>query len=301
MKQDTQSQSLMTSTPQVGKNKVIVVVFITAVIIGAIVYFWATSNTGNNKDQQNAGMQNQFAQSSSGNSISTEINPKDYSLVELTLENIQGDPLGCDQVVNLQDRRLVKGNKVIVPSLIHLILDYEEAKQNRKIQSCDITVNKFLVPANGRYLYLDVSYPTVIEASADKFYIYRLDLSNLSIKELFSNIESLYDNNLRRDNYKLLQDRKRIIGWDMDRVYLGNLEKNTLSNLYTVTQNQSLVSREEESEVVIDYTYEVVAEGGQVTIGLYDKNKFQSSKTTDGYLIKNYTLINRITIPIPAD
>ncbi|MBM2817811.1 MAG: hypothetical protein HW401_401 [Parcubacteria group bacterium] len=103
------------------------------------------------------------------------------------------------------------------------------------------------------------------------------------------------------DYYKLLPNGKRVVKWNSYGVYLNNLETEMFNILYTVPQNQSIVSSEGETEVGNDSTYDIKVEENQVTVGVYDKNKFQDNKIESGYSVKNYTLINRITIPIPSD
>ena len=99
----------------------------------------------------------------------------------------------------------------------------------------------------------------------------------------------------------MLSDRKRTIQWNSSGVYLADLEKDTISNLYVASQNQWLISRTEETEVMTTVNFNIEVSGNKITIGLYDKNKFQNNKTESGYSVKNYTLINQVTIPIPSN
>lgn len=288
-----------------NKNKIIVVTMITSVIIAFGVYFWATNNDTKNNDRQNAQIQNQSSSFSSNDTVSTVINPKDYSLMAssvsgLSFKNVPGNLLECKDAGFLQDRRLMKGNEIIIPSLIHLIHNYEEEKQEIKDWDCDMVASEFLIPANGRYLYLHIRYLTFNESQASDFYIYRLDLSNLSIKRLFSSISDI-NHKFRNSEYKLLSDEKKVVQWNSSGVYLADLEKDTLSNLYAAPQNQWLISRAEETEVVTDAKYNIEVSENQIKVGVYDKNKFQENRTESGYSIRNYTFINQITISIPSN
>lgn len=286
-----------------NKIKIIVIAIITVVVIGVGVYFWTTNNNIKNDDQQNTQIQNQSSSFSSNDSISTAINPKDYSLMAssvsgFSFNNASGDLLECEDEGFLRDGHLVKDNQIIIPSLIHLIHNYEEEKQDIKDGwDCDMVVSEFLIPANGRYLYLHIRHLTFNESRASDFYIYRLDLSNLSIKRLFSSISDI-NHKFRNSEYKLLSDGKRVVQWDSSGIYLADLEKDTLSILYAVSQNQWLISREEETEVMVNEKYNIEVSENQIKVGVYDKNKFQDSKTESGYSIKNYTFMNQITIPI---
>lgn len=88
----------------------------------------------------------------------------------------------------------------------------------------------------------------------------------------------------------------------MNRVYLADLEKDTLNDLYVSPRNQWLISRTEETQLMILYDYSVEVGENKITIKSYDKIESTKSRIGDeNYLVENYKLIKRLTIQTPAN
>ena len=181
MEQKIQPQSQQPITPPDNKNKtivaVVVSVLITALVVGAGVYFFAAR--GSNKI------------------VASGINLKDYSLVsypftqspaykQLSKECL--DRFNNFNSADLKDVRLVKnGTEVVAPSIKQLIrtADSAQSKQNNWDDCYSSVVDTFSVPTDGNYLYLKTFY--LLESDVPNSGLsglYRLDLSNLSVKKL---------------------------------------------------------------------------------------------------------------------
>jgi hypothetical protein len=244
-------------------------------------------------------------------SVSFKINQKDYSLANYPLKDspiYNQLPEYCFDADNKsqtvqQDTRLVKNNnEIVIPSVRQIIFASENKEPN-----CVTKVDVFSAPSDGKYLYLKVSELSFKEHS--NWSVYRLDLSNLSVKELSSidtggsirieggeSFTGFIDN-----NGTLLPDGKRLVHWDEKSVYLVNLETDSKSILYTAPQNQWLVSNVNPQDVIGKFfDTDIKVKGNNVTVGVYDKNE-TFVKNPPGYhdYDINYKLINRITIPIP--
>lgn len=321
--------------PQDNKNKtivaVVVSVLITALVVGAGVYFFTKQGADKVVDQQNTQNSNEPTPTPTNNNVvASGINLKDYSLVSYPFTQSPAykqlskaclDRFSNFNSADLKDVRLVKnGTEIVSPSLKQLIrvADTEQNQANNWDDCYSSVVDTFSVPANGNYLYLKTSY--LLESDAPNSGLsglYRLDLSNLSAKKLtiteFLSKIDLYRGSAN-DSYKLLADGKRVVKWNMDGVYLINLETDSKSTLYSAPQNQWLISSIEFGMGQIAQ-YDVKINGNQAVVGVYDK-----TKTQEGYPIKvdqygNVTvesstwnrvggtikpkLINHITVSIP--
>lgn len=299
-----------------GKTKIIVAAFI-AVILGTSTYFWMKNEVAKPDESQNTQTQNQSSSFSDNDSISAEINPRDYSLEEYPIEQspvwkpfysqLDQSCYGKWADNNLKDMRLVKNGDVVLPSLRQLIFSSENKRPD-----CKMMFTKFgvaTIPESGKYLYLRL----FIHDGEDDEYVMRLDISNSSVKKLSVGKNSDWNNWTGTDYaYKLLFDGKRLIQWNDKGVYFANLETDSEFTLYTAKQNQWLVSSISE----IPYegadnaaNYDVRVDEDHIVIGVYEK----SEKNKDIKLYNNATLvldsdaigesklIDRITIPIPAN
>lgn len=322
MEQEIQPQPQQPIVPQDNKNKIIFAVvissLITALIVGAGVYFWTTQKSGKVTEQQNNQNVNQTPLSPSNDNVAG-INPKNYSVVNYPLKQSpvysQLDQDCFDPYwASAQDSRLVKNQtEVLIPSLLQLISSSDNEKPN-----CAKYVSVFSAPDNGQYLYLQTSFNTGSDVPYSGLSgIYRLDLSNLSVKKLsVSDFVGTFDlyRGVASDSYKLLADGKRLVKWNMNGVYLVNLEADSKNDMYLAPQNQWLIS-----SIVFGMgqiaEYDVTVSGNQVVIGVYDK-----TKTQEGYPIKidqfenvevesstwdrvggviRPKFVNRVTVPIP--
>lgn len=306
-----------------NKIEIIVIAMITVVVIGVGVYFWTTNNNIKNDDQQNTQIQNQSSSFSSNDSISTAINPKDYSLENYPLQQssiysqikedcltkYSGDIRKIAQFEEkAKDIRLVKNkSEIIIPSWVQFII----SNNNQKL-SCDNYWNSystevFSTPINGKYLYL-----TGFNSGDDQSQktLYRLDLSSMEVKKL-SSPESIP--NYSYLDYKILPDGKRLIKWNKgneiskSNLYFVNLEKDSIDLLYSAPQDQWFVSSVTGNPGTDEYPdYDIKIEGDQVIVGLYYKNSMtEKSLDTCGYdgcdYIKSYEFIKSITITIPTN
>lgn len=284
MEQEIQPQPQQTIVPPDNKNKmvlaVVVSVLITALVVGAGVYFFTTRGSDKVAEQQNI----QPTPTPSNNNVGA-INPKDYSLVNYPLKQSsiysQLDKDCLDSYwADAKDTRLVKNQtEILIPSLLQVISSSENQKPN-----CAMSVSVFSAPADGKYLYLQTSYNTGSDVPYSGVSgLYRLDLSNLSVKKLaiteFLSATDLYRGSAS-DSYELLADGKRLVKWNMSGAYLINLETDSKSTLYSAPQNQWLISSIEFGMGQIA-VYDVKINGNQVVIGVYDK-----TKTQEGYPIK---------------
>ncbi len=324
MEQQIQPQPERPITHQDNKNKVIVAVaisvIITALVIVTGVYFFTKREVDKIIEQQNTQNSNELTPISTNNNVVVSgINPKDYSLASYPLKQSpiykQLDKNCLDPYwADTQDMRLIKnGTKIILPSLIQTI----STSKNQQ-PDCAMVIEIFSIPSDGKYLYLTIHYVSGSDAPNSGLNgIYRVDLSNLSVKELsvsdFVGTFDLYRGSAS-DSYKILADGKRIIKWSMSGAYLVNLETDSKSDLYTAPQNQWLISGIEFGMGQIAQ-YDLKINGNQIAIGVYDK-----TKTQEGYPIKvdqygNVTVesiawdreggtikpkfINRVTVALP--
>lgn len=296
MEQPIQPQPQQPIIPQDNTNKtigtVVVSVLITALVVGAAVYFFATLGSNKIVEQQTS---QPTPTPTDNNVVAGGINPKDYSLVsypftqspaykQLSKECL--DRFNNFIPADLKDVRLVKNGVVVSQSLKQLIRSADSAQnqQNNWDDCYSSVVDTFSVPTSGNYLYLKTSY--LLESDAPNSGLsglYRLDLSNLSAKKLtvtefLSNVD-LYRGNAS-DSYKLLTDGKRVVKWNMNGTYIVNLETDSKSDLYVAPKNQWLISSIEFGMGQIAQ-YDVKINGNQAVIGVYDK-----TKTQEGYLIK---------------
>lgn len=312
-----------------NKNKIIVIAMITVVVIGVGVYFWATNNAGNNNERQNSQIQNQSSSFSDNDNVSEEINPKDYSLVDYPLKE---SPI-YDQLKKLElkarlkqaeksgdygneyevcfdpnqeswtvqkDTRLVKNSgEIVIPSIRQLIFASENEEPN-----CVTEIGIFSTPIDGKYLYLTISELSFKEHSS--WPVYRLDLSNLSVKRV-SNVSVSgsidTEEGFISNHNELLPDGKRVVRWNEKDVFLINMETDSSSIIYTAPDNQWLVSNVNPQDVIGKFLdTDVKVNRKQVIIGVYDQNQ-TFTKNPSGYQDYdiNYVLKNRITIPIPAN
>ena len=186
-----------------------------------------------------------------------EINLKDYSLAKYPIAQspIYRNDKNCDinKTYNplIEDLRLVKNEgEVIIPSLLQLI----SGSYNLKL-SCSpkegyyvdrFSLGVFSVPTDGKYLYL--YFGGLYETG-----IYRLDLSNSSVKKLsFTDsikIDKQYDSesNSYDRNYELLSDGKRLIKWNTSSIFLANLETDSIKALYMPHKTNGLFIVSEET------------------------------------------------------
>ncbi|MCK6462507.1 MAG: hypothetical protein L6Q29_01665 [Candidatus Pacebacteria bacterium] len=264
----------------------------------------------------------------SGKTDSNKIIPKDYSLVGYSLKSSPiyselpdycSDPKQEPWTIQ-KDVQLVKnGNEIIVPSLLQLIFASDNEKPN-----CITEISIFSAPKNGKYLYLEV--PELSFKEHLNRPIYRLDLSNLSVKKL-SNVSIGGSNTVEEDgkffgfiiaNNVLLPDGKRLIQWDENGVYLVDMKTDYKNILYTAPQNQWLISSIDPEDAVGQiFNTDVKIEGNQIVIGIYDKNISQDGKVVfdnDGdinwkeldpsgeHMIEpKFKFIEKVTISIPKN
>lgn len=301
MEQPIQPQPQQPIIPQDNKNKtivaVVVSVLITALVVGAGVYFFTKRGADKVVEQQNTQNSSQPTPTPTNNNVvASGISLKDYSLVSYPFTQSPAykqfskeclDRFNNFNSADLKDVRLVKnGTEIVSPSLKLLIRAADNAqKQTNSWDDCySSIVDTFSIPTSGNYLYLKTSY--LLESDAPNSGLsglYRLDLSNLSAKKLtitefLSNVD-LYRGNAI-DSYKLLADGKRVIKWNMNGAYIVNLEADSKSDLYVAPKNQWLISSIEFGMGQIAQ-YDVKINGNQAVIGVYDK-----TKTQEGYPIK---------------
>lgn len=290
-------------TSQSGKKIIYTISIIVIIVFSLRICFWTINYIRENSALSVINSQNQSVPSSIDSDVKlfSKIKPNDYSLENLPVEEspaLSAFDNDCLTSSTGQDARLINNDgRIIIPSIAQLISTYK-----RTPPSCETTYQILSSPIDGKYIYLKIHNISTFEYLIGKFLIYRIDLSDLSVKELFSNINNLYDSDFMSDNYKLLPNGKKIIGWDMNRVYLADLEKDTLNDLYISPKDQWLISRTEETELMTLYDYSVEVDENKITIGSYDKIESDKSRIGDeNYLVENYKLIKRITIQIPAN
>ncbi|MFA4937137.1 MAG: hypothetical protein WC575_02510 [Patescibacteria group bacterium] len=210
----------------------------------------------------------------------SDINLKDYSLINYPLKQ---SPIynqldkSCyeDYWSDAEDTKLVKNKtEILIPSLLQLISSGEKEKP-----SCAMYIELFSAPSDGKYLYFKTAYHLESDVPYSGINaIYSLDLSNLTIKELaVSNFIATYDlyRGWASDSYKILADGKRLIKWDMNGVYIINLETDSKNNLFVVKENQWLISNITFG-MGQNAEYNIKVNGNQIIIGIYDKTKTQS-------------------------
>jgi len=313
MEQNTQPQQSAPKALNRIKNKIIIVALI--IIIGVGIYFWMIGNARKN-NKQNAEVQNQSSSISEDGKVSSEINPKDYLLEEYPIKQspvwepfysqLKQSCYGKWADYDLKDMRFVKNGDVVLPSLRQLIFSSENKRPD-----CKMMFTKFgvaTIPESGKYLYLRL----FIQDGEDDEYVMRLDISNSSVKKLSVGKNSDWNNWMGTDyTYKLLSDGKRLIQWDDKGVYFANLETDSEFTLYNAKQNQWLVS----SITQIPFegadnatNYDVKVDKDHIVIGVYEKSEknknihiYSGSLVLDSEAIGESKLIDRITIPIPAN
>ena len=285
-----------------SKNKIALAVLIfVALVVGFIFVKYPELYRGENRGNNEIDLTEDFSDSS----ISFKINPKDYSLVGYPLEQSPiysrlpeycFNPEDKSSTVQ-QDTRIVKNNnEVVVPSMRQLIFASENKEPN-----CITIVGIFSAPVDGKYLYLKVSELSFKEHL--DWPIYRLDLSDLSIKK--SSYVSTGGSIRTEEGFivnknELLFDGKKVIRWDDREVYMVNLETDSKTTLYSTPQNQWLVSNINPTDVIGKFLdTDVKIKGNNILIGVYDKNK-TFAKNSPGYhdYDVNYEFVNRTTIPI---
>ncbi|HCI04414.1 TPA: hypothetical protein DEW47_00300 [Patescibacteria group bacterium] len=309
---------------QKGFLKIAIIIIALILIGGGYFVFNEKDRDISIQDAENQNSQlNQSSASSGNDNVSTEINPKDYSLEEYP---VQQSPIysqiekscftrgseseyfkkSAQFIEKMKDIRLVKNkNEIIIPSWVQFII----SNNNQKL-SCDNYWNSnstevFSTPINGKYLYL-IGFNSGDDQGRKT--IYRLDLSSLEVKKL-SSPENIP--NYSYLDYKILPDGKRLIKWNKgneiskSNLYFVNLEKDSIDLLYSAPQDQWFVSSIIGNPGTDEYpSYDIKIEGGQVIVGLYYKNSMTQKGTDDcGYdgcdYINSYEFINRVTIPIP--
>lgn len=217
----------------------------------------------------------------------SDIKLKDYVLVNYPLKQSpaynQIDNEYCFEEywdrAGAEDARLVKNQgEIIIHSLLQLISSSENKKPN-----CGINIKIFSTPSNGKYLYVQSSQIIASDVPYSGLGgIYRLDLSDLSLKKLevsgFVRSFDLYRGNAS-DSYKILNNGKRLVKWDMNGVYLVDLENDYKYVLYSDLPGMWLISSIEFSMGQIA-RYDVKINEDQIMVGLYNENR-----TQEGHLI----------------
>ena len=314
MEQYNQFKQLISSC---NKNKIIIAVLIIIIAIGAGIYFGTIKNySKNNNEQKNTQTQNQSSLSSDNDSVSAEINPKDYSLVKYPIEQspvwkpfysqLEQSCYGKWADNNLKDMRLIKNGNVVFLSLRQLIFASQNEKPDCKMMFMNFGVAT--IPENGKYIYLRL----FIEDGKYDEYVARLDISNSLIKKLSVGKNSTWNYWTGVDyTYKLLSDGKRLIQWNDKGVYFANLETNSEFILYSAKQNQWLVSSISEVPGLAtndEANYDVKVDEDYIVIGVYEKSEKNknvrinnSGIVLDSGARGESKLINRVTIPIPAN
>jgi len=220
-----------------------------------------------------------------------ETNQKGYYLQSYSLKDspiysnladIKSGGFSCHDIYWQQiskDVRLVKNGEVIVPSLLRLVSDSDNVEP-----SCSTAISLFSAPADEKYLYLKTIHILTHGGYVGWSGIYQLNLSDLSIKklavsdfvgkpELFSFFVPI------EDTYHMLPDGERLVKWKMNGVSLINLESDSKITLYTVPENQWLVSKLYREEEVVDVYYDVNIENGLMTVGVYDKTHTEDGES----------------------
>jgi hypothetical protein len=301
--------------------------FIWAIVFIAVagVVFWKLWFFNSRHDLQNEAIDKQIENLSSNNQEqaneelkvedTNEINQKEYSLQSYSLEDspIYGEleDKCYDSYwtkLGLKDVRLVrKDGEILIPSLLQIIFSTDEKKS-----TCSTQVGLFSAPANEKYLYLQTRRAGPYESPNGGLNgMFRLNLSNLTIKRLsISNFVESFDLNygIIADTYRLLPDGNRLIKWNMDGVYLINLETDSKTVLYTVPENQWLISNINTS---IDWGssayYNVEVNDKTIVISVYEKTELED---VDVELLEGYkrngadikqNLAEQITLPIPDE
>jgi len=225
----------------------------------------------------------------------SQMNPQDYSLniYPIAQSPVYGSlSADCLNKINqftvgrMDFRLLDKNGEIIIPSLKQLI--YNADKSDDQPECYDLLIDIFSKPSNGNYLYLksysdfgnDVPYSGINA-------LYRLDLSNLSLKKL-TVADFIANFDLYRggedDTYKILPDGKRLIKWDQRGVYLINLEADTNTTLYQAPNNSWLIS-DVYFEMGQVAGYDIKITDNKIEVGVYDKTKTLDGKsvTVDQY------------------
>ncbi len=217
---------------------------------------------------------------SPNNIVANKIDNRLYSLIDYPLKqspvyNQLDEEFRTDSYwANAQDTRLVRNDtEVIIPSLIQVI----SAVQNKEPNG-SMVVDIFSIPAVKEHLYLktrhifgsDMPYSGIEE-------IYRLDLLDLSIHELaisdFVRTVDLY-RGAAGASYEILANGKNLIKWNMNGVYMINLETDSKNDFFIAPENQWLIS-----SIVFGMgqsaQYDIEVNEDQVVVGIYDKTQTQ--------------------------
>lgn len=224
---------------QKGFSKVAVIIIVLILIGGAYFVF---SKKAKNVPAQNTENQNSQSNQALERNLPIKINPKDYSLIKYPIQQSPGFsqnnceiPGSAGAMTSYEDARLVKnGTEIVIPSLIKFITTHEPPSEFFGSFDCSMIVDIFSSPEEGKYIYLEINHVSKGGPSSAEFdEIYRLDLSDLSIEK----ISFTFD----RGGFKITTDGKRVVNWDMNGIYLSNLETKSVKTLYKSPQNQTLI------------------------------------------------------------
>lgn len=240
---------------------------------------------------------------------------EDYSLVAypfsesplypIAVQNLKyecGKKMKESDLANLKDLKLLYKGNVTFPSLKDAVLSGSIGTEAYSSYVCyDYVLDTFSIPKVGKYLYLKTS--RILESdipNSDLRAIYKVQLTvdghikeakELSISRFLSKID-LYRGKAI-DSYILLEDGRRIIKWDMDGVYLINLEKDLKTDIYLAPKDTWLISSIH-FDMGQSAKYNIKVNGDHVTIGVYNKRS-----TVDGYSINideyNNVMVNSDT------
>ncbi len=209
----------------------------------------------------------------------TRVGPEHYSVVGYPISKspiYNQLPEICfdDYWSSAQDYRLVKDNGVVViPSLIQKISGIQDWKYD-----CNTVISLFS-NLNSKYIYLQIIFLVENDASRPPFdAILQLDLADLQIKKLeISKLVSDYDFWSSPKSYVLLPDGFRLLKFNMDKIYLVNLEEDSYKEIYSAPKDQWIISEFDVSENIVN-SYDFNIKDNKIILGLYDQ-----TKTEDGY------------------
>lgn len=251
-----------------------------------------------------------------------KVNPQNYHLESYSIEqspvyNKFKNKCSDDDLYFLKDFRIVnEEDNIIISSLLSSIYSFNQI--DYWLNVCRTSVDIFSKPSEGRFIYLKSLINSYNDAPSSNFNkLYRLNLSDLTIKELevsnFVRKFDLYRNN-SEPSYKVLKDKKRLIKWNMDGVYLVNLEDDSKSKIYTTPDDQWLISN-------IIYSLGHVAEyniqfsNNEIIINVYDKTITEKGNTikidqhgnvsvdSDSWNRRNDPIkpkfIKKVSVPVP--
>jgi len=208
-----------------------------------------------------------------------------YSELAKECSNFSDEGPSYGAIAYSDDVRLVRdGAEIVVPSLKQMIFEADKAQSNNDFASTCSSLFIGILPAkfSNDYIYINIQryfYMGYLYAD-DLGALYRLDLKNRSLKKMTT------VNGISKNDYKILEDGKRLVQWDRNGVYLINLETDLKTNLYIAPKNEWLVSSVEYEDEFGQFDYYNVqvneARDGLakwVTINVYDKNKTQDGET----------------------